>query len=166
MADRLMRLLFRPGWRLRCVDPPIAWIQVRGEYPPTAAIRLQLTCYLTSRLARSVWLRDSQLRITQGEHSFVIPMSAATNAEGEPFKREAGLDVYHDEPEHALVDFVTDAPDLIGLLQEPGAALSIDVEALLNDAIEFKKIADLELERPDFLHPSDDWRRVNTGRSR
>lgn len=160
-----MRLLYRPGWRLRCVDPPIGWLQLREGHPPSVAIRLQLTCYLTSRLARSVWLQDAQLRVRSGQRAFLVPMGPVTDVDGEPFGREVGFDVYHDEPEHAFVEFVTDAPDLVSLLAEPGPAVAVDIEALLNDAIEYRKIADLELARDEALYPSADWHRFDTGRA-
>ncbi len=159
-----MKLLYRPGWRLRCVDPQIAWLQLSDDHPPALTIRLQLTCYLTSRRARFVWLHDAQLRIVDGDRTFIVPMDTVTDIDGDPFGADVGFEVDHEEPKHALVYFVADTPDLISLLSVPGPAVAIDVEALLNDALEHRKIADFELAHSETLLPGDNWQQVDTGR--
>ena len=73
MAGRLMKLLFRPGWRMKCIDPPLGWVRVLDELPPVAEIRLQLTCFLTQDWASPVLVREAQLRVVAGDRDFIVP---------------------------------------------------------------------------------------------
>jgi hypothetical protein len=164
MAGKLMQYLYRPGWRLRCVDPPIAWLQFRDDEPRTVAIRLQLTCYLTSRYAGAVTFQDAQLRLVVGDRTFLVPLSMVTDVHGELLGK--GFGVHPEAPLHVLAVFTSDAPDLVSLLQKPGSTVAVDVQALLNAATEYRKVADLELARPGTGTLFDQWLQVNTGRGR
>jgi hypothetical protein len=162
MAGRIAQLLIRSGWRMRCVDPPIAWMQLRGG--PTVAVRLQLTCYLTSRWARAVKVQDLRLVLRMGERLVLGPWTEVTDIAGEPFDYEAGYQVVPGEAQHALAEFVIGDPETIAALCEPGEPVPAVVQAMLNDAPAFRKIADLDLIHAEALYANDDWRQIGTGR--
>ena len=162
MAGILMRLLFRPGWRLRCVDPPIGWLQLRpGD---ELAIRLQLTCYLTSRWARDVVVNELRLRVGNGDREYLAVGVEATDAADEPFPDSPRFAVGSGAPHHAFVEFASRDPELASILAEPGPPIPVVVEALLNDALAFRNIATLELSHDEVLYVGDGWRRTATGR--
>lgn len=154
---------FRPGWRLRCLDPPIAWLQIVDEYPDVVGIRLQLTCYLTSRWASSVAVKSARLRIGHGEEHLLV-WTRVSNVAGDPYPHKAGYKVGNEGAEHVLADFETDDADLIGALRSSGPPVPIVVEALLNAATHYRRIADLDLTPAAALHRRDGWRQVATGR--
>ena len=163
MTSTLTRLLFRPGWRLRCIDPPIAWVRITDDRPATAAIRLQLTSYLTSRWANDVKVKDTQLVVRVDDRSFVVPSLQATDEAGTPFPTD-GYSVGGKSPHHAIVDYETDAPDLVAALRETDMPLPITVEACMNLGSSFRGIATLDLERTSSSVIESGWHRVGTGR--
>ena len=73
MAGKLMSLLFRPGWRLKCIDPPLGWVRILDEDLPVAEIRLQISSFLTQQWASPVLVREGQLRVVDGEREFIVP---------------------------------------------------------------------------------------------
>lgn len=160
MAGKIARLLIRSGWRLRCVDPPIAWLQLREG--PAVGVRLQLTCYLTSRYARSVQVQDLRLVLRIGERPVVAKWSGITDVSGAEFDHEAGYQIVAGEAQHALADFVIEDSEAVSTLVDPGASVEVLIQALLNDAPAFRKIADLDLIHPDPLNLA--WRQIDTGR--
>ncbi len=164
MAGRLMSLLFRPGWRLKLIDPPLGWIRVLDDEVATAEIRLQLTCFLTQAWASRVDVKDAQLRAIVGEREFIIPWTASADQDGNPFKNSPRFSVYGDEPLHAFVDFASDSPDLISLLESTAEPIPMKVEGLFNAAIEFREVANLDLSIEQPLLPGSRWKRVGTGR--
>lgn len=162
MAGRMAELLIRSGWRMRCVDPPIAWLQLRDG--PAAAVRLQLSCYLTSRWAREVKIQDLRLVLRMGERLVIGPWTGVTDIAGEPFDSGAGYRVVAGEAQHAVAEFVVDDPETVAVLSEPGQPVPTMVQAMLNDAPAFRRIADLDLHHTEALYANDDWRQIGTGR--
>ena len=158
-----MKLLFRPGWRMRCVDPPLGWIRVSGE-PPVVEIRLQMTCFLTSQWASAVAIKELQLRVTAADREFVVPWSATADPDGAPLSEQLEYSVYGSEPRHVFVDFASDAPDLVRFQEVADQAVPIAVEGLCNDAIEFRPIAGIDMTVTHPLGHGPEWRRVQTGR--
>lgn len=161
MANTVTRILFRPGWRLRCIDPPIAWIRID---PPTVQVRLQLTSYLTSRYARPVWIKELRLSLPLGHQTHYAGWVRSVDAADKPLGETLDYEVAATSPHHAFVDFAIDSRDLVAAVQKDGEPIPAVVEALLNDATELRKVATLELSRPGELTPADGWRRVVTGR--
>ena len=164
MAGKLMKLLFRPGWRLRCIDPPLGWVRISDELPPVAEIRLQITTYLTSQWASKVRIMGLQLRVVAGEREFIVPWSASADPNGASFGDDPQYDVGSAGPHHAFVDFASDAPDLIVLLESATEPIPVHVEGLFNAAIEYRAGAgmDLAIEQP--LFRGEEWRKARTGR--
>jgi hypothetical protein len=142
------------------VDPPIGWLQLREG--PAVGVRLQLTCYLTSRLARSVQVQDLRLVLRMGERPVVAKWSGVTDVSGAEFDQEAGYQIVAGEAQHALADFVIEDPETVAALVDPGASIEVLIQALLNDAPAFRKIADLDLIHPEPLSLA--WRQIDTGR--
>ena len=164
MAGGLMGLLFRPGWRLKLVDPPLGWIRIVDDDLPTAEIRLQLTCFLTQSWASPVDVKDAQLRAAIGEREFLIPWAASADPDGTPFRNSPKFSVSGNAPLHAFVDFVSDAPDLVALLESTEDPIPMKVEGLFNAAIEFREVASLDLSIEQPLLRGSRWKRVRTGR--
>ena len=130
MAGRLTRLLFRPGWRLRCIDPPLGWLRVTDDEPPVAGIRLQITTFLTSRWAGAVTVKELQLRVTAGEREFIVPWTASADPDGVPFGETPEYSVSSFAPHHAFVDFASDAPDLVVLLESAVEPVPVQLEGI------------------------------------
>lgn len=164
MADRLMKLLFRPGWRLRCIDPPLGWLRVRDEQPPVAEFRLQMTCYLTSQWAGPVRVKELQLRVIAGDREFLVPWTASADPQAVPLGDTPQYSVSSAAPHHAFVDFVSDAPDLIELFETATAPISVLIEGLFNAAFDFRPIASVDLEVSQPLLRGEVWRKMKTGR--
>jgi hypothetical protein len=164
MAGRLMKLLFRPGWRLRCVDPPLGWLKVRDEQPPVVEFRLQMTCYLTSQWAGPVRVKELQLRVIAGEREFLVPWSASADPQDEPFGDTPEYSVSSAAPHHAFVDFASDAPDLIALVETATEPIPVFIEGLFNAAFEFRPIASVDFEVDQPVLRGEVWRKVKTGR--
>ena len=162
MAGQIARLLIRSGWRLRCVDPPIGWLRLNAE--SSLAVRLQLTCYLTSRWARAVEVNDLRLVLRMGERPVVGSWAGVTDVTGAPFPHDDGYQIVAGDPQHALADFVFDDPEVVAALTEPGEPIEAVVQALLNDAPAFRKLGDLELTHTEVLYAGDGWRQFDTRR--
>lgn len=164
MAGKLMSLLFRPGWRLKCIDPPLGWIRILDQTPPVAEIRLQITCFLTQEWASPVLVRDGQLRVVDGEREFIVPWTASADPEGNPLPKSPQYSVKGSRTHHAFIDFASDAPDLIALLESATEPVPIMFEGLFNAAIEFRAVAslDMSIDRP--LIRGEHWHKVDTGR--
>ena len=162
MAGQIARVLVRSGWRLRCVDPPIGWMQVNAD--ASVGVRIQLTCYLTSRWARAVDVKDLRLVLRLGERPVVGTWAGITDVAGDGFPHDEGYQVVAGDPQHALADFTFDDAEAVGALSDPGEPIEAVVQALLNDAPAFRKIADLELTRSDPLYAGDAWRLFDTRR--
>jgi hypothetical protein len=160
MAGQIARVLVRSGWRLRCVDPPIAWLQRRDG--PAVGVRLQLTCYLTSRFARSVEVKDLRLVLRMGERPVVAKWAAVTDVSGAEFDHEAGYQIVAGEAQHSLAEFVIDDPEAVVALLDPGAPVEAVVQGLLNDAPAYRKLGDLDLIHPEPLDLA--WKQIDTGR--
>ncbi|MDX2342626.1 MAG: hypothetical protein QNL12_02310, partial [Acidimicrobiia bacterium] len=163
MADGLMRFLYRPGWRLRCVDPPIAWLRLEPGDVSGLGIRLQLTCYLASRWAGAVRVKQLRLRLRDGAAEILVPCSSVVDDAGEPFPGESGYRVGNAAPTHAFADFVSVDPAVIAVLGDPGLPVPVVIEALLNAAPDFRKIADVDISHDSSLQSGGDWKRVGTG---
>jgi len=163
MAGIFGQLLFRPGWRLRCIDPPIGWVRIDGE-PPVVELRLQITCFLTSRWASPVAIRGLQLRVNAGGREFLVPWTATADPDEKPLGDDVEYSVDGTSPNHAFVDFASDAPDLVKYLDTTRRPIPVAVEGRFNLAPHFRPIAGLGLEiaKPPGRGPQ--WRRVQTGR--
>ena len=159
-----MTLIYRPGWRLRCIDPPLAWVRVTDEITPVVGVRLQLTTYLTWRWATPVKIRELQLRVTAGEREFLVPWDAVADPVGDPLGEELEYSVDGAAPHHAFVDFASDAPDLVSLFESEPGSLPVAVEARMNLAVEFREIATLDLDSGDTVLRGNTWRKAETGR--
>ena len=164
MAGRLMKLLFRPGWRLKCVDPPLGWVRILDDALPVAEIRLQITCFLTQEWASPVLIREGQLRVVDGEREFIVPWTASADPEGNPLPKSPQYSVKGSKTLHAFVDFASDAPDLITLLESTTEPISIMFEGLFNAAIEFRQVASLDMTIDQPLLRGERWHKVDTGR--
>ena len=164
MASKLTKLLFRPGWRLKCIDPPLGWVRILDETLPVAELRLQITCFLTQSWASPVLVRDAQLRVMDGEREFIIPWTASADPDGEPLPKSPEFSVKGSSTHHAFIDFASDAPDLITLLETATGPTPIMFEGLFNAALEFRAVAslDMSIERPLLRGPQ--WQQVDTGR--
>lgn len=160
MAGQIARQLIRSGWRLRCVDPPIAWLQLSDG--SSVRVRLQLTCYLTSRYARSVEVKDLRLVLRMGERPVVAKWVAVTDVSGVEFDHETGYQIVAGEAQHTLAEFLIDDTEAVAALVDPGAPVAAVVQALLNDAPAFRQIADLDLIHPESLDLG--WTQIDTGR--
>ncbi|MDJ0952075.1 MAG: hypothetical protein QNJ81_00220 [Acidimicrobiia bacterium] len=164
MAGRIMGLLFRPGWRLKLIDPPLGWIRILDDDLPTAEIRLQLTCFLTQSWASPVDVKDAQLRAVIGEREFTIPWTASADPDGKSFRDSPRFTVSGNAPLHAFADFASDAPDLVALLESATEPIPMKVEGLFNAAIEFREVASLDLSVEQPLLRGERWKRIRTGR--
>ena len=164
MAGRLMRLLFRPGWRLRCIDPPLGWVRVSDDVLPVAGIRLLVTTFLTSQWAGAVTVKELQLRVMAGEREYVVPWIATADPDGVPLGDTPEYSVGSAAPHHAFVDVASDAPDLVVLLESATEAVPVQLEGIFNAGIEFRPIAGLDLTIEQPLLRGSEWRRVRTGR--
>ena len=164
MAGRLMKLLFRPGWRMKCIDPPLGWVRVLDELPPVAEIRLQLTCFLTQDWASPVLVREAQLRVVAGDREFIVPWARSADPDDKPFPKSPEFSVKGTRTLHAFIDFVSDAPDLVALLESAIEPIPVKFEGLFNAAIEFREVADLDLTVSRPLLRGSEWQRAATGR--
>ncbi len=165
MAGKLMNLLFRPGWRLKCIDPLLGWVRIVDDAPPTAEIRLQITCFLTQEWASPVLVKEGQLRVIDGEREFVVPWVSSADPEGMPLPQSPQFSVKGTKTNHAFVDFASDAPDLISLLESATEPIPVLFEGLFNAAIEFRPVASLGLSIEQPLLRGGEWRKIDTGRT-
>ena len=165
MAGKVMKLLFRPGWRLKCIDPPLGWVRILDEALPMAEIRLQITCFLTQEWASAVLVRDGQLRVIDGEREFIVPWTVSADPDGKPLPESPQFSVKGTKTHHAFVDFASDAPDLVTLLETSTEPIPIMFEGLFNAAIEFRSVAslDMSIEQPLLRGPR--WAKIDTGRT-
>lgn len=164
MAGRMMKLLFRPGWRLKCIDPPLGWVRVLDESPPVVEIRLQLTCFLTQEWASPVLVREGQLRVIDGDREFIVPWTSSADPDGKPLAKSPEFSVKGTRTLHAFVDFASDAPDLVALLEAATEPIPVKFEGLFNAAIEFREVASLDLSINQPLLRGDSWQKIDTGR--
>lgn len=146
------------------MDPPIAWLRREAGDVSELGIRLQLTCYLSSRWAGAVRVKQLRLRLLDGAAESLVPCSSVVDDAGEPFSQDSGYRVGNAAPTHAFADFVSTDPMVIATLSDPGSPVPIVIEALLNDAPDFRKIADMDISPDASLQSGDDWKRVDTGR--
>ena len=165
MAGRLMKLLFRPGWRLKCIDPPLGWARISDEFPPVAEIRLQLTCFLTQAWASPVLVKEGQLRVVTDDREFIVPWTASADPDGKPLPESPQFSVKGTSTLHAFVDFASDAPDLVVLLESATEPIPIVFEGLFNAAIEFRPVASIDLSIDQPLLRGSHWRKIDTGRA-
>ncbi len=164
MAGRLMKLLFRPGWRMKCIDPPTGWVRVLDEALPIAEIRLQLTCFLTQEWASPVLVREGQLRVIHGDREFIVPWASSADPDGKPFPKSPEFSVKGTRTLHAFIDFASDAPDLVSLLESAAEPIPVKFEGLFNAAIEFREVASLDLFIEQPLVRGSAWQKIDTGR--
>ena len=153
-----------PGWRLKCVDPPIAWLQLRRGERTEIGIRIQLTCYLSSRRAQPVLVRETRLLLGLEDRQVPVSWVRVTDAGGGAFPDPVGHTVTGHETEHALIEFGTDEPEVVALLREAGDPIAVVVEALVNESDIQRKVAEFELVRPGTLSMDGEWIQVGTGR--
>jgi len=153
-----------PGWKLKCIDPPIAWLQLRQSDVVEIGIRIQLTCYLSSKRAEPVLVRETRLLLAVADRHVPVPWVGVTDVGGGSFPEPVGHKVTGYETEHALIEFGTDDPEVVALLREPGDPIAVVVEALVNTSDTQRKVAVFDLERPGALPMNGEWRRVDTGR--
>jgi len=165
MAGKLTNLLFRPGWRLKCIDPPLGWVRILDEALPVAEIRLQITSFLTQSWASPVMVREGQLRVVDGERDFIVPWTASADFDGNPLPESPQYSVKGTKTHHAFVDFASDAPDLIALLETSTEPIPVMFEGLFNAAIEFRAVASLDMSIDQPLLRGSRWQKVGTGRN-
>ncbi len=165
MAGKLMSLLFRPGWRLKCIDPPLGWVRILDEDLPVAEIRLQISSFLTQQWASPVLVREGQLRVVDGEREFIVPWTVSAGPDGEPLPKSPQYTVKGTNTHHAFVDFASDAPDLVTLLETATAPIPIMFEGLFNAAIEFRPVASLDMSIDQPLLRGSRWQEIATGRN-
>lgn len=153
-----------PGWRLNCVDPPIAWLRLERTERTEIGIRIQLSCYLSSKRAQPVLVRETRLLLALEDRRVPVPRVRVTDVGGGSFPEPVGHTVTGHETEHALIEFGTDDPEVVALLREPGDPIAVVVEALVNESDIHRKVAEFELSRPGTLSMDAEWTQVGTGR--
>ena len=153
-----------PGWKLKCIDPPIAWLRLRQSDVVEVGIRIQLTCFLSSRRAGPVLVRETRLVLTIGEHEYAVPWVAVTNVAGGPFPEPVGHTVTGDVAEHAVIDFATPDAEVVAALRQAGSPIPVVVEALVNTSDIYRKVAQFDLSREVALVADGGWQRIGTGR--
>lgn len=153
-----------PGWKLRCIDPPIAWLHLEHGQPTEVGIRIQLTCYLLSRRAQPVRIRETRLLLAIEGQEVVAPSTGVTDVGGGRFPEPPGHSITGHDSEHALCDFATTDPGAVQLLREPGEPIAATVEALVNDSSIYRRLAQFDLIRTTTLSMDSDWTQISTGR--
>lgn len=153
-----------PGWRLRCIDPPIAWLCLRRAERTEIGVRIQLTCYLSSKRAQPVRIAETRLVLRVDGGQIVIPSTGVTDVGGRPFPELPGHTITGYETEHALVDYSTDDPVAVGLLRDVGPPVALVVEALVNTSRIQRKIATFDLIHDAPLSMDGGWTQIGTGR--
>ena len=164
MAGKLMSLLFRPGWRLKCIDPPLGWVRILDEAPPVVEIRLQITSFLTQQWASPVLVREGQLRVVDGDREFIVPWTASADPNGNLLPKSPQYSVKGTSTHHAFIDFASDAPGLVALLEHATKPIPIMFEGLFNAAIEFRAVASLDMSIDQPMLRGTRWREIDTGR--
>jgi hypothetical protein len=153
-----------PGWKLKCIDPPIAWLQLRRSDKITIGIRIQLTCFLSSRRADPVLVRETRLLLTIDGQEHAVPWTSVSDVGGGPFPEPVGHTVTGYEAEHALIDFATVAPEVVAALRQPGPPVPVVVEALVNESDIWRRVARFDLSHETALSMDGDWQLIGTGR--
>jgi hypothetical protein len=146
------------------VDPPIAWLQLRRGQLTEVGIRIQLTCYLSSRRAQPVLVRETRLLLALGARQVPVPWLRVTDVDGGSFPEPVGHTITGHETEHALIEYGTDDPEVVAVLRKPGESISVVVEALVNTSEIQRKVAEFDLIRPGSLSIDGEWTQVGTGR--
>lgn len=150
---------------MKCVDPLVAWIRLVRQERTEVGFRVQLTCFLTSTGAKSVWVKHMRLRLRVDGEEHVMPWNEVAEFEGQPYPLSAGYGVTNSGPEHVVVDFSSDDRELVASLRMPDPPVKATLEALLDDASNYRKIASYDFVLEDRLVLGGGWRKVTTNRT-
>lgn len=153
-----------PGWKLKCIDPPIAWLELRRSGGIQVGIRIQLTCFLSSRRADPVLVRETRLLLTIEDQQHAVSWTAVSDVGGGPFPEPVGHTVTGDAAEHALIDFVAADPEVVAALRQAGPPIPVVVEALVNESDIYRKVAQFDLSNETALVMDGGWQLIDTGR--
>ena len=152
-----------PGWKLRCIDPPIAWLRLNTGDQPEIGIRIQLTCFLSSKRAQPVHIRETRLLVAVGDRQIESPATRVTDVGGGRFPEPPGHSITGYETEHALIDYASKDRDMVDLLSRPGDPVAAVVEAMVNTSDIYRRIATFDIVRRH-LAADGVWTQIETGR--